>query len=219
MSQPYPAIGHWFCHPGGPTFEIVAIDEEAQTIEIQQFDGTIDQIDADVVLAWQSPAGAITPMGMAYIPPPIETIKADAERRLQQSLDGCDLVDVEYETVLAERDASTLLCEVAENADLLVVGSRGLGGFKGLILGSVSARCANECPCPVAVVPTDWEDPGRDVHGVVSIGVDGSANADAAVQWADAWAPEKSLSKTRPRPIAVPCTPSFQFKGPVLRSA
>ena len=47
MSQPYPAIGHWFCHPGGPTFEIVAIDEEAQTIEIQQFDGTIDEYELD----------------------------------------------------------------------------------------------------------------------------------------------------------------------------
>ncbi|MEM7288305.1 MAG: universal stress protein, partial [Actinomycetota bacterium] len=147
----------------------------------------------DVVLAWQSPAGAVTPMGMAYVPPPIETIRADAERRLDRSLESCDLTDVEFEPIVVERDAATLLCETAADADLLVVGSRGLGGFKGLILGSVSARCANECPCPVAIVPSEWEDPGRDVHGVVSIGVDGSANADAAVRWADSWAPDDSL--------------------------
>ena len=147
----------------------------------------------DIVLGWQTPSGAITPMGMAYVPPPVEAIKADAEKRLQRSLGSCDLEDVDHTTRVAERDAASLLCETAEDADLLVVGSRGLGGFKGLILGSVSARCANECPCPVAIVPADWDDPGRDVHGVVSVGVDGSANADAAVRWADAWAPEDSL--------------------------
>lgn len=147
----------------------------------------------DVVLAWHSPAGAVTPMGMAYVPPPVESIKADAERRMERTLDSCNLNEIEHEATVAERDAATLLCEMAEGADLLVVGSRGLGGFKGLLLGSVSARCANECPCPVAIVPADWEDPGRDVHGVISIGVDGSPNADAAVRWADAWAPDESL--------------------------
>lgn len=147
----------------------------------------------DIVLGWQSPAGAVTPMGMAYVPPPLEAIKADAEKRLERSLESCNLNEIEHEAIIAERDAASLLCETAEGADLLVVGSRGLGGFKGLILGSVSARCANEGPCPVAIVPADWEDLGRDVHGVVSVGVDGSANADAAVRWADAWAPEESF--------------------------
>ena len=147
----------------------------------------------DVVLGWQTPGGAITPMGMAYVPPPLEAIKADAEKRLARSLESSDLDDIDHEAIIAERDAASLLCETAEGADLLVVGSRGLGGFKGLILGSVSARCANEATCPVAIVPSDWEDPGRDVHHVVSVGVDGSANADAAVRWADAWAPEDAL--------------------------
>ena len=147
----------------------------------------------DVVLAWHSPAGAVTPMGMAYVPPPTETIKADAERRMERTLSSYDLSEIEHDAIIAERDAASLLCELGEGADLLVVGSRGLGGFKGLILGSVSARCANECPCPVAIVPADWEDPGRDVHGVISIGVDGSLNAEAAVRWADAWAPDEAL--------------------------
>lgn len=147
----------------------------------------------DIVLSWQAPGGAVTPMGMAYVPPPLEAIKADAEKRLQRSLAGCDLDEIDHTATIAERDAASLLCETAEGADLLVVGSRGLGGFKGLILGSVSARCANESPCPVAIVPADWDDPGRDVHGVISIGVDGSANANAAVRWADAWAPEDSF--------------------------
>jgi len=49
MSVQYPAIGQWFRRPGGILFEVVAIDEEDSTIEIQQFDGTIDEVDAD---AW-----------------------------------------------------------------------------------------------------------------------------------------------------------------------
>lgn len=146
-----------------------------------------------VVLGWQAPAGAVTPMGMAYVPPPLDAIRADAEARMSRALESCDLAEIDHEATIAERDAASLLCATAEDADLLVVGSRGLGGFKGLLLGSVSARCANEAPCPVAIVPADWDDPGRDIHGVVSIGVDGSANADAAVRWADTWAPDDAL--------------------------
>lgn len=40
-----PVIGHWFRRPGGILFEVVAIDEDDATVEIQQFDGTIDEID------------------------------------------------------------------------------------------------------------------------------------------------------------------------------
>ena len=55
------------------------------------------------------------------------------------------------------RPNSALIRESA-GADLLVVGSRGLGGFKGLLLGSVSRKCVQRAKCPVVVVlgpPTD----------------------------------------------------------------
>jgi hypothetical protein len=45
----YPVIGQWFRRAGGTVFEVVAVDEEAGTVEIQQFDGTIDELDLE---AW-----------------------------------------------------------------------------------------------------------------------------------------------------------------------
>ncbi|MGO8870245.1 MAG: universal stress protein [Acidimicrobiales bacterium] len=44
------------------------------------------------------------------------------------------------------------MLEASEGADLLVVGSRGLGGFKGLLLGSVSQACCMHATCPVTVI-------------------------------------------------------------------
>ncbi|HUI62051.1 MAG TPA: DUF6763 family protein [Steroidobacteraceae bacterium] len=47
MTAPHPNIGEWYRHAGGDSFEVVAFDEDDGTIEIQYFDGTVEEMDTE----------------------------------------------------------------------------------------------------------------------------------------------------------------------------
>ena len=53
MANPAPVIGQWFRRTGGDSFEVVAIDQDDRTIEIQYFDGTVEELDFE---EWNSRA-------------------------------------------------------------------------------------------------------------------------------------------------------------------
>jgi nucleotide-binding universal stress UspA family protein len=82
---------------------------------------------------------------------------------------------------LTEMRPAAALLAAARDADLLVVGSRGHGGFVGLLLGSVSQRCVDHAKCPVAVIPPSWDGAN---HGRIVVGVDGSEASYGALHWA-----------------------------------
>lgn len=63
--------------------------------------------------------------------------------------------DVPLEQHLVRGGAADALIEASAYAELLVVGSRGRGGFASLLLGSVSQQCATHAPCPVVIVRRD----------------------------------------------------------------
>ena len=86
---------------------------------------------------------------------------------------------------IAEQPPAAALADASRSADLLVVGARGRGGFKGLILGSVSDKCIQYAHCPVAVVRTDPDKlPLRAMQPRIVVGLDGSLGSSRALRWA-----------------------------------
>jgi nucleotide-binding universal stress UspA family protein len=92
------------------------------------------------------------------VAPPIEGVRAEIEARTQQLVDEMTggVADGQssprVRIVVIEGLASEVLTRQARGAELLVVGHRGRGAFRGLLLGSVALHCAMHAPCPVMVV-------------------------------------------------------------------
>jgi len=77
------------------------------------------------------------------------------------------------------------LIEASCSADLLVVGARGLGGLRSLVLGSVSQRCIRYAHCPVVVVRSEAaEASGTPAEPTIVVGTDGSLGSTRALRWA-----------------------------------
>jgi nucleotide-binding universal stress UspA family protein len=84
----------------------------------------------------------------------IQKLRAAAQAALEATLNDAipDAGDVEIEQRLVEGAPGAVLVDESRDAMLLVVGSRGHGGFAQLLLGSVSQQCAHHAECPVVIV-------------------------------------------------------------------
>ncbi len=103
----------------------------------------------EVVLAW----GLLDEVTASHFDPNYgeATARADVELILREELDGAQLA---VTSVRIENDLpARAILAAAGGAWMVVVGSRGLGGFKGLLLGSVSQQVAHHAACPVLIVP------------------------------------------------------------------
>lgn len=106
-----------------------------------------------VVHAWHPPYIGATPLsGFAL---DTRLIEEEADRVLRQAVTDATTAGLNAapEPRLVHGGAAHAILAEAENADLVVVGARGLGGFTGLLLGSVSQQVAHHTPCPVVIVP------------------------------------------------------------------
>ncbi|MFC3501968.1 universal stress protein [Micromonospora krabiensis] len=114
------------------------------------------------------------------LPAPADTGQAMLEQAANDLADRWPGLRTEARQVAGGPGAT--LIEESRRAELVVVGSRGHGGFTGLLLGSVSGQVAAHAHCPVLVVrPADQPVPTR---GPVLVGVDGSEPAELAVGYA-----------------------------------
>jgi nucleotide-binding universal stress UspA family protein len=104
--------------------------------------------------------------------------------------DAVGLVATRHPSLMVHGDdlsgpAPLELIDASRTAELLVVGARGKGTLKGMLLGSVSEECIRYAWCPVVVVHSMTDDPApRAAGGRIVVGIDGSAGSDRALRWA-----------------------------------
>lgn len=105
-----------------------------------------------VVTAWHVPAMVYGGPGFVVSPSADDSFRAAAKDVGEAAAEKARDAGVDAETSVQQGQAADVLIETAANADLLIVGSRGHGGFVGLLLGSVSSQCAHHAPCPLVIV-------------------------------------------------------------------
>src|SRR5262249_40156330 len=134
--------------------------------EAELLDATID-----VVHAWTVPV-VVYPEGEIF---DAEPFHHEAQHVLDDAIASLELLgvpSVEARPRLVEMAPVDALVAMAAGAELLVLGTRGLGAFADLLVRSVSQGCVERAPCPVVVVPEVAADGRR--SGEVVVGVDGS---------------------------------------------
>ena len=116
--------------------------------------------------------------GMAGTPYAMDEIRESANEEilaLAASLPGPDI-----QTRLVIGSPSGVLLEESGEAAMVVVGSRGMGGFRGLMMGSVSSQVSAHSRCPVVIIRAE---PPAKSHQIV-VGIDGSPASNAALDFA-----------------------------------
>ncbi|MEE9416991.1 MAG: universal stress protein [Acidimicrobiales bacterium] len=107
-----------------------------------------------------APDVGFMPVNMTDIVSEVQALQDAVVSSVQERIDAAG---VEVTQTIIRGRAADALVKVAEGADMLVVGNRGRGGFRGLRLGSVSHQIAQHASCPVMIVrtdiePEDWDD-------------------------------------------------------------
>ncbi|GAA2433810.1 universal stress protein [Streptomyces macrosporus] len=133
-----------------------------------------------VVHAFLWPAVHV-PLGPSPLGPPDGGLRAMAERLVADAVEHARTAEpgIEVDGEIVAGEPLTVLEGRSRGAALVVVGSRGLGGFTGLLLGSTAVHLSAHGRCPVLVVR------GRaEPTGPILLGVDGSPAGEAAVGFA-----------------------------------
>ncbi|MBO9705007.1 MAG: universal stress protein, partial [Arthrobacter sp.] len=152
-----------------------------------------------LITAYSVPIYAASGLDGGYAAVDDSVIRQGAESVLKDALERIKDYDIDVDASVENGDASGVLLELGREADLLVVGSRGRGGFVGRLLGSVSSALPAHASCPTVVVPmicagrfgqdvTDKhlkaelaKNPLEPVKPRVVVGADGSDQARVAV--------------------------------------
>jgi len=143
-------------------------------------EGRTDEI--HLTAAWHAPAMASMPplggLSVATTDAFEQSSSAPVERLAAELRPS---VDARIETIMMRGGAAASLLDAAGHASLLIVGSRGRGGFSRLALGSTSSQCATHAEIPTVVIPLGAPITSTDR---IVVAIDGSVNSVAALRWA-----------------------------------
>jgi nucleotide-binding universal stress UspA family protein len=114
--------------------------------------------EVDALIAWQLPAAGMGPWYGLQEMPDLEGAAGDQLRAVLDNEGLLGSTDPLVNPVVVQGPSASMLVEAAGGASMLVVGSRGWGGFRGLLLGSVSLHCVTHATCPVVVVRSRQEE-------------------------------------------------------------
>jgi nucleotide-binding universal stress UspA family protein len=106
-----------------------------------------------IVSAWEPSSAAYAGEAFAATPDIFVEAEQHAEDLVRSAAEHAIAAGVTAEAVVEEGGPAGVLIEQSEDAALLVVGSRGLGATKRLLLGSVSTSLSHHVRCPLAIVP------------------------------------------------------------------
>ncbi|MCE0765422.1 universal stress protein [Pseudonocardia kujensis] len=171
--------------PGGP---VVGVDESESARDAVRWaagEAALRRARLRPVLAFAPlPAGHVgnPGLGTAYRSTMAEAARAVLESAAELAREAAP--DVAVEPALWEGFPAPVLLDESDRARLTVVGSRGLGGFTGLLVGSVAVSLASRGGSPVLVVRGRRDDraaAGRADPRPVVVGVDGSPTSEAAL--------------------------------------
>jgi nucleotide-binding universal stress UspA family protein len=133
------------------------------------------------VIVWPSPSGHGVPR---RAPDNGDHLAEGPRERLEQLLADMPVRVPATEPLVVCGDPARVLCERSADADLLVVGARGHGGFAGLALGSVSTTCAHHSRCPLVIVRDGADGHEDSLLSRILVGTDGSEGSRRALAWA-----------------------------------
>jgi nucleotide-binding universal stress UspA family protein len=135
---------------------VVGVDGSAEADAALAFavrEARLRRLPLRVVCAWEPSASSYAGEAFAATPDAFVAAEQHAEEIVRAALARIPNDDVEVEALSVEGSAANALVEQAAGAELLVVGTRGRGTTKRLLMGSVSSDVARYAPCPVTIVP------------------------------------------------------------------
>jgi nucleotide-binding universal stress UspA family protein len=148
----------------GPKRIVVGLDGSDSSVRALEHAAKLAQVlrtSLEAIIAWSYPV-ALTAYAVGELPDLEHSARQVATEAINRVFG--DTWPESLSLKVRQGNAAQVLITESAGAEMLVLGSRGHGGFAGLLLGSVSAECAAHARCPVLIVHGPQAEPSGEAH-------------------------------------------------------